>query len=203
MFISRLLLRPAHCLFSFLNPWRRCHRLVRCRGTVESFIFIGGRRKPHFSICPLFDRGRQLGLSGGVSCSILTQIGQTAPRGAAPALPPGGCEVPIHLATPRRQLGKAPNLAVVSVPRGYTGVASQMSCRRLPNLGGALVLTLCATGRAFGCWALHLTYLTIRRRGKLTEHTKELSYWETDPEGKLEKRLLLMIVDEFASVRTD
>lgn len=37
----------------------------------------------------------------------------------------------------------------------------------------------------------------------MTEHTKELSYWEADPEGKLEKWLLLMIVDKFASVRTD
>jgi len=43
----------------------------------------------------------------------------------------------------------------------------------------------------------------IRWWGKLTEHTKELSYWEADPEGKLEKWLLLMIVDKFASVRTD
>ena len=78
-----------------------------------------------------------------------------------------------------------------------------MFCRRLPNLGDALVLTLCATGRAFGYWALHLACLTFRRRGKLTEHAKELSCGETDPEGQLEKWLLFMAVDEFASVRTD
>ena len=91
---------------------------------------------------------------------------------------------------------------------GYTGVASQRSscleadklfCKRLPRLGDALVLTRCATRRACGCWALR----HIRRRGKLTEHTEELSYREADPEGQLEKWLLIMVVDKFASVRTN
>ena len=35
------------------------------------------------------------------------------------------------------------------------------------------------------------------------ERAKELFDRETDPEGQLEKWLLFMIIDEFASVRTD
>ena len=45
--------------------------------------------------------------------------------------------------------------------------------------------------------------LPVGRRGKLAEHVKELFDRETDPEGQLEKWLLVMIIDEFTSVRTD
>ena len=70
-------------------------------------------------------------------------------------------------------------------------------------LGDVLVLPFSADVRAFGCRALQLACLRVRRRSELTEHTEELFDRGTNPEGQLEQRLFIMVVNKFTSVRTD
>ena len=172
-------MRPLSRFFLGFYSWRCCYRLANCQGTIEAFVLFGERRKACFSTCP--------------------------------ALRPGGCEIHAHLAHSPAAPGQGSQLGSNLCSQGCTGVANQRSCcleeerivwQATGRLGSVRGLTLCAIGRAFGR-ALHLAWLMIQWWGKLTEHTKELSYWEADSERKLEKWLLLIIVDKFASVRTD
>ena len=65
------------------------------------------------------------------------------------------------------------------------------------------ILALAFAGRGLDDWALLLACLLIGWRGKLAEHVKELFDREANPEGQFKQRLLVMIIDEFTSVRTD
>ena len=68
---------------------------------------------------------------------------------------------------------------------------------------GVYVLALAFAGRGLDDWTLLLACLPVGRRGKLAEHVKKLFDREANPKGQFEQRLLVMIIDEFTSVRTD
>ena len=120
-------MRPLSRFFLCFYSWRCCHRLANCQWTIEAFVVFGGRRKAYFSICPLFDRGRQPGLSGG--CLVVSRYRLVRQRpNELRLLDLGAVKYAFILPLPGSSWTGLPARLLISAPRGCTGVANQRSC---------------------------------------------------------------------------